>query len=300
VDWLNEHQGAPRIELRLAGDLDLSAADGAQGLTVRAQKVTIRPKSPGSWPTLRFSYDLSKPHSAVRAALTLLCQESHVLGLRFLVNGGSSDVAMAGLLLRGGKEHAVERCEFIQVQPSRLASVLAEEERGKPSSVHLAGCAFVGFGRLSEGRLSQVEAGGRDAVVRQGAVRLTAEECAFGPHSAVFRLLGSPREDDGVVTVKKCSVLGARRSAVFDLAQGAYAQVNAEHSLFARCPSPQESGVRGQESGGSLLTPDSRLLTPGCVLIHQADAEGALVYKGKDNCYHDLDGYWSAGDACQG
>src|SRR5262249_46314375 len=87
-----------------------------------------------------------------------------------------------------------------------------------------------------------------------------------------------------------CSVLGGRRSVVFDLARGASARVDVAQSLFARCPDPPDAKAAGSVPEGG-----------ACVLIRQGDSESerALVYKGKDNCYHDLDGFWALGDSWQ-
>src|SRR5262249_33657281 len=67
---------------------------------------------------------------------------------------------------------------------------------------------------------------------------------------------------------------------------GASAAVDAAHCLFARCPDPAGAPPAGDADAA--------------VLIRQADSPpGTLVYRGKDNRYYDLDGYWVVGDDWQ-
>src|SRR5262249_1397768 len=121
-----------------------------------------------------------------------------------------------------------------------------------------------------------------DAVVRKGTVRVTAVDCAFGPHLAAFRLLQSGGDDAGLLTVRHCSVLGARRSAVFDVGARARAAADAAHCLFARVGAARgDPGAEGDSA----------------VLLRQGDGDAVVSYKGHDNRYYNLDGYWAVGDA---
>src|SRR5262249_34059026 len=155
LDWLGENQDAQRLELHLAGALDLSAREGGGGLVVKARHVTIKAKDPRHPPTLRFSYDAGAARGP-RVALTPRAGESLVEGVRFVIDvHESAETEMIGLLLLGGQKHQVERCEFLQARPSfkegsaRLASVVAEADRSRPE-LTLRGCCFLGFGRLTE------------------------------------------------------------------------------------------------------------------------------------------------------
>ena len=117
----------------LGADLDLSGlqAEKATGLVIQAsQKVTIRPRDAGQKVTLRYSYDGHTPGTTF-VALKLLAPQTHVEGVRFIVDAHQSEVRLTSLHLRGGK-HLVQRCEFIQAQPSfhpghRFASLVVEE-----------------------------------------------------------------------------------------------------------------------------------------------------------------------------
>jgi hypothetical protein len=101
--------------------------------------------------------------------------------------------------------------------------------------------------------------------------------------------------DEARVSVEHCSVLlPTRRSAVFDIQPQTAAQLQVRHCLFSRLGTADTATTRGGEEEG------------GAVLIRQADEreggspeQNSVVYKGQDNCYHDLDGYWAVGDDWQ-
>jgi hypothetical protein len=284
LGWLQEHRDAPRIELHLAGDLDLSQPEGAEaGLVLACREIRIKAAEGGPPPTLRFRYPARADKPVV--ALTIEARESTVEGVRFVVDGRDAPDEVVSLLLVGGK-HTVRRCTFIQAHSSktRQASVVAQAAKG-PSSVKLEHCAFLGFARLSPPRagealvLSGAEAGGQDAVVRRGPVHLEAVGCVFGPHTSAFRLEGD-LAGDGVVRVEQCSVLlPPRRSAAFEVPAGSAGKLVVEHSLFSRMPGDAEAD--------------------GSVLLRQADASSAVAWTGRDNGYHDLDAYWVEGSNWQ-
>jgi hypothetical protein len=197
------------------------------------------------------------------------------------------------VLFKGGQHHRVRGCEFIQAQPTfytfpaapRLASVVADAGPAEPR-LDLEGCCFLGFEKLSEEKeqpgklvLERADRGGQDAVVRRGAVEVRATDCAFGPHLATFRLEGTPAEDKGKVTLRRCSVLAARRSAVFDVPAGAAAALDVGSALVSR---PGEGGLAGMTEGD------------GAVLIRQERPQG-VTFHGSGNRYHNLDAYWVGG-----
>jgi serine/threonine protein kinase len=295
VSWLEAHRDASHIELRLAGELDLSGRANSTSacLLVQAkQQVTIRPRDQGARPTIRLRYDAVSTKEVV--ALTIIAQHSLIEDVRFLVDGcDAPQTEMAALHLRGGK-HEVRRCEFIQVGAAikRLASVVAHGTRSTHSEVDLSQCVFLGSRALAktedrEGKdemaLSGLALGGQDAVVRNGNVRITADSCAFGPHVAAFRLVDGDNSDDARIRLQHCSILlPGKASAVFELPLRGKGKIEVSHSLFSRL------GLKSERD------------SEGSVLIRQAIDEPAdLTYVGRDNCYHDLDGYWCVGDAWQ-
>jgi hypothetical protein len=287
LEWLTQHRDAGTIELRLAGNIDLSPPkeETPQGLVLGArQKVIIKAKDPNKRPTLRFYYTGAVGEKAW-VALTINAPEVQIENVRFIVDTRLSDIEMAALLLQG-KQHTVRRCEFVQVGPKlreegkRLASLVVESGKIQASQLNLEDCAFLGFAKMgfakpgTDETLYGAATGGQDAVVRRGAVQLKARGCVFGPHSAAFRLEGDSDED---VTVQHCSVLlPARKSAVFEVVSKGSAKLDVSHSLFSRMPGDTEAD--------------------GSVLLRTIDSldgrPDAATYQGHHNCYHDLDGYW--------
>jgi serine/threonine protein kinase len=288
--WLRDHPGARRIELRLAGVLDIPK-EATGGVLVRAsQQVIIKAKKSKLPPTIRLTYHGQPTDRAPLVALTVEARECTVEDVQFFVNVRQSpDTEMTALLIQGGSKHVVRRCAFVQAKPAyreekRLSSLVVAALPGgsKPPEVSLSDCTFLGFDKLAgegEDTLAGADRGGQDAVVRRGAVRIDAVGCAFGPHSAAFRLEGEGGEE-GRLTVKGCSVLlPARRSAAFEVKPEGSAHLDVAESLFSRLP--------GDLDG------------EGTVLLRSDAGTDLVVYRGRDNCYHDLDGYWSIGDAWQ-
>src|SRR5262249_46843371 len=145
-------------------------------------------------------------------ALKLHAPETTITGVRFVVDAHQSDVNLTALRLVGGKHH-VERCEFVQVQPSsrldpQFASIHAAASSDpdvRHSVVTINDCAFLGFGFAKrtgggEGEMATdvfegADSGGKVAILRTGSARVTAENCVFGPHAAMARLDGGVAGD---------------------------------------------------------------------------------------------------------
>ncbi len=287
--WLEQQQDAGELALELSGDIDLSQLKGddeSRGLRVAADKVTIKPRRPGEAVTIRFDYDSeAAPKSLV--ALTIEAKEAAIDGVRFVVDAHESGVELDALRLLGGK-HTVTRCTFIQAQPSlrpdapRFASVHASPGKGgQHGELTLSECAFLGFAKRSAAgeaeaageQFKGAASGGQVALLRDGAVSVTARSCVFGPHAAVARLEKSASGDAGQVKLLSCSLLLAGgRSAAFEVAAGATGVLGAEGCLIARGPGDAEEGA--------------------VVIRQQNDGADAATFRGKDNCYHGLDGYW--------
>jgi serine/threonine protein kinase len=299
AEWLKKNQGELAIELELARDMDLSPRTGEgdrneQGLVIKNRKVTIRAAEGGPRPTVRFSYD-GLPGKGPRAGLKFdNCQSVTLEGLRFVLDQRFGDTELIGVLFQGGRNHRVTDCEFIQANPTfhsayRLASVAADAgPRVAAARLDLEGCCFLGFttavprDKPEKLVLERADRGGQDAVVRRGAVAVRATDCAFGPHQAAFRLEGAPSEEEGRVALRRCSVLAARRSAVFDVPAGAAAALDVESALVSRVGDPAAGGMMEND---------------GAVLIRQAQVEPRVTFRGSGNRYHGLDGYWAVSDS---
>jgi hypothetical protein len=296
AEWLQQHKGAPEIEIQLARDLNLTTRDEGRsvpGLVLAARKVTIRPKYPDRKPApaIYLSYD-GRPAS-FWAALTIASEESVVKGLRFLLDARAAKVEMAGLVLRGGRKHRVEGCEFVQAvglsadDEAGLASILLEATSEVPPTLNLAACTFLGFERFlrkpaEEAGQADVltfhrpDVGGRDAVVRQGAARIDVSQCVFGPHEAAFRLKGSGR--GGEVLLTHCSVVQSGRAAVFQAEDRTEGTIGLNRCLVSRPEEPGPGVPAGRE---------------GTVVVRQTAPAGELTFQGGDNRYHNLDAFWA-------
>jgi hypothetical protein len=291
AEWARAHRGARVIEILLAGELDLSPRGKRpqQGLLIEADEVIIRAKEAGARPTLYFAYDGNFQEGGPRAALTIRSRVSHIEGVRLVLDQKMAEYSsMAGILYRGGGKHLLSNCEFLQTRrpldplarsAARLASVCVEADEAHPE-VYLSGCCFAGYrdqaprdlmgGMTTPLAFQGIEHGGQDAVRTLGTVRVTAENCAFAPHDAAFRVEG-PAEDVGL-QVRHCSVLLAHGGAAFDWAAGTAGRLAVGRCLFSR---PRWPTVR--EGAGA-----------GGVLLRQADRSGPLVFQGTHNVYHAL------------
>jgi serine/threonine protein kinase len=288
--WLDKHRDAEELVIVLRGNLDLSAVEGgqAQDLLIRNKRLTLRSR-PGLRPTIRYVYDGQPAAGSTRAPLTIDSQHSVIEGIHFIIDARGATTPLAALVYRKGAEHHVQGCTFLQAQPpegdrNRLASVVIETTEAHPR-VAVDQCVFVGAGNLElqstprgdEWKPSPGLLGGQNAITRHGPARLEVTNCAFGPHEAIFRLENAGPDDETSVVVRHCSVQAAGQSAVFDLADGARARLEVSGSLFSR---PSE-GVLGAMGEGK-----------GALLLRQSARTGEVVYQGKDNRYHNLDGYW--------
>ncbi|MFO0881325.1 MAG: serine/threonine-protein kinase [Gemmataceae bacterium] len=303
VQWLEQHQDAPWLELQLAGDLDLSFLQGerTRSLMLKASRqIILKPRDPGQKVTLRFSYD-GGSHTDALVALTVDAPETQIEGIRFVVDAHGAEKQMTSLMLLGRK-HQVQRCEFIQAQPSLssehpFTSLVARAGDRARGEVSLSDCVFLGFGKAMPAAdreagpdvmrplvpglvLSEVDAGGHRAISREGAIRILADNCVFGPHVSAFRIEGAIAGDPGALALRNCTLmLPPRRSSAFDCSSEAQVRLDVRSSLFSRCAGDTDDGA---------------------VLIRQSeDRAGAVLYQGQDNCYHDLDGFWTIRDSWQ-
>ncbi|MHB1423987.1 MAG: serine/threonine-protein kinase [Gemmataceae bacterium] len=296
ADFLRTYETAPAIVLEL-DDLDLSnRGDNTPDLVVRNPSVTIKSRKPNQRPTIRDQYRDRLP-GTFQASLTIESKTCTIENLRFVLNQTGASVPMAILWLKNCREVNIRRCEFLQAEPcserekekdSRMASLLFESD--DPASLILTESCFLGFGSLAirsgEGReelvFSGAASGGQDAVARRGPVRIEAANCLFGPHAAVFRLEGGSLGENGLLRLKHCSAIASNPSAIFDLADGADAQIEVGFSLFSHLG---DSSMMGMSEG------------KGACLMRRASTLGEVSYKGQDNRYHQFDNYFVVADA---
>jgi serine/threonine protein kinase len=298
LDKLGDSSGC-EVEWIITNNIDLPfAADGRPivNLHLRAKKLVLRgAENAKDKPTIRFTYDvgianellaqarLGEPH-----ALILESDDVTVKGLRFVIDAKGSTQRMASLILRGATasdakgQYLVEGCEFLQAgQPTNLigdrsASLLVDSVNPQTHLV-LNNCYFVGADKVLDDRLENVRVGGQDAVALRTAAKIDANNCAFGPHYALFRIESGAAGSE--LKLKYCAALMQGEAAVFHLAgERASCALGIEHSVV--------SGLN------PFLTPDLK----GAVLIRQDrrddKADSAFRYTGSDNRYDGLEAFW--------
>ena len=284
-DWLKTVPADAPKDILLSGDVDLTRPkDGGEiGLALAGPSVTIRAKTPGRRPTIRFTYDTQpQEKDASWAALRIESPSVTVRGVRILVDGTAADVNMIGLRLQGPRgassTFTVDNCEFIQTQPGRKGRLASLEAvaTGAPADLKLTTCRFLSFQkREGDTTLLSDQFVGNDAVVRDGAVRITATECAFGPHGADFRLQGG---DSGTtLALDHCSVLASGSAAVLDVQLNAAVDLKLHACLFS-CPD------------GAADAPADRP-----ALIRQATPDDGVACQDSDSRYAGFDAYWVVG-----
>jgi serine/threonine protein kinase len=288
LDWIKKADKDAPKEITL--DQDIILPDTLEtGLALSGPKVTIQAKSTDRRPTIRFSHDVRPQGANIWTAVSIDSPDVAVRGVRILVDGRSADVSMVGLRLRSPGPNGVfnvDNCEFIQARPGRgekrLASLEAIGDDAAPRELALKECRFLSFEGRDNDTLTNQVFGGDDAVVRNGWVNISADDCAFGPHTALFRLQGG-KNAKPTLLVEHCSMLlaGGANSAAFNILSGADANLDVRACLFSR---PDEAGA------------DPAL--GQAVVIRQADP-GGVVYQDHDNCYHGLNTYWVGGGADQ-
>jgi serine/threonine protein kinase len=292
------------VELVISKDIELPIMLGTgdervvPNLVVRGKKVSIRAKEK-TRPTIRFTYDAEKlaPLQGMDAAwwqgLIVESDDVTVKGLDFVVDGGQDEAErMAGLLLKGNREKGtsgrvqfhVESCQFFLVsqqtdlvknRPSAVV-VDVDHDNGDMPKLVLEDCYFVSAEKAGK-TLMGLDRSGQDAVTLKTPAKVEATNCAFAPHSALFRIEGAGQSE---LVVRHCAALLRGESAVFHLAgDGAACKLDVRHSVWS-----------GQNRPLPFVKP---VEWRGAVLIRQEGSmAGAVKYQGSNNCYDGLDAFW--------
>ena len=243
-EWLKGiHDPHCKLEILVSGNMTLGLSPEFTGLIAHADRVTIRPKVEGSHPTIQLTYIASTERSTPSVALTVRANSATITGIRFLVDARLSEEAapMIGLQFEGGGTYEVSDCEFVQANVSeknRLSSLVAAAN-GKQATLKLSKTDFLGYKNLNPGET--VKVGGQNAISRQGAVALDLDNCAFGPHTTMFRLEGRSQP----LSLRHCSFMMGAHSTAFQLMPDTQIKLTAEHCLFAR---HDASGVEGDDA----------------------------------------------------
>jgi serine/threonine protein kinase len=171
----------------------------------------------------------------------------------------------AGLRCRAAREVSVRDCEFLQgnwPEPSAFSSValrtpLASFERccflGGKDVNHPAGAAASG------GWLNRVSDGGQTAVALLGPSQVSAQNCAFGPHAALFRFEKGDRPPaPSRLSLRRCTALAGNEWALAALGDSTSATLTAAYCLFGRLNAAE---LPAQDGMGMAMMNERKLTT---------------------------------------
>jgi serine/threonine protein kinase len=284
--FLHEAKADDDAVVTLNGNLELNeaAVEGRPLLAFRGRKLTLQAKDPAHPVTVHLT-DAGPlpPAKKWLAALETECDEVVLKGIRFVVENEMPEPAFVSLLLRNCRNCRVEQCEFVQVQSGavagkqRSAAIVVEGRKDGPAAVlSLQYCCFLAAQSyqtvlgLDEATLGNLDQCTVDAVLALTPCTIEANQCAFGPHNALFHA-------DGIVgqglklECTNCSAILCRDASVFALESGVPARLTLKHSLLARA--------------GSSDTAEGSL-------VRQADDPGTVDFSVEDNCCYQVNRYW--------
>lgn len=287
LDWLDKNKNAAEIEIVLSKDLDLSPGEGRNdpGLLIAGKKVTLRGKDPSRPPVLKLNYD---GRAAVNswALLAFEADEVTVQDLKLVMDARLSDTRMQGLLIKGGKNHMVRRCQVVQAQASpgetpSLVSLALENSGSTRPSLVVDGCCFLGFEQSSPApeapgkpdgmKFRQAENGGQAAIHLAGNGSLLVRDCVFSPHDSVIHVTGSADQENKII-LQHCSILAANGTTLVKSDRAITPAIEMRQSIYARATdasAPQEND--------------------GASLMKLANAGNTLRFSGQDNRYFQIE-----------
>lgn len=243
----------------------------APGLVFGGSQLTLAPANRAKRPTIRLKYNPSDVvKNPVWAALTVQNGQVSIEGIRFSIDAAGTETVMAALAYRDGILR-VKNCEFVQ---ERLP---IDSEQRHTSSVRVEASRPASAGRPNVGLESCFFRGGQEAVLLTRGAAVAANNCAFGPHAALFCFRGpNVRERETEIGLSHCSALLRGDQAAFHLDAGASCRLAVNHCLIS-CPAGA-SEVEGE----------------GAVLVRQTgEPFGDLRFEGlAHNVYHNLTDFW--------
>jgi serine/threonine protein kinase len=279
----------PRIEgIKVKKDLDLSPEKlRAEGLTTglivgdrakrdgepkRQRHLVIESENPSQPCTIRVGAAGRWERGEAWAGLTFVDCHVTLRHLRFEIDGklpAGPDAGLAALAFWGGR-YQISNCWFVQKDVAPPAVLRAD-----PQLPVAAIAVYRSGGERPEIRLDECYfQAGQAAVALTGPAWVSAENCAFGPHAALFHLRGGSQRDDTKLTLKRCSTFVVDGPA-FRLDGTAGCRLEVKYSVFSR---------PGENPGAGGPQPD---------LIFQANsAEPNVCYVGQRNVYHNLNAFW--------
>jgi serine/threonine protein kinase len=220
----------PTAQVLLPGkeiDLRLKRDEGPDlvGLVFQGKELVLQAEDPAKRPTLLLTYDTSGKDQPW-AALTVAGGQVTLRNLRFKIDATGTATPMAAVVRAGGRIR-FENCEFWQ------SGFPSEPERARLASVEVSGAS----NETSDGSPDVFFErcyfrSGHEAVLITATANAEFNNCAFGPHAALFHFR-SGKVEDAQLRLQHCSALLGQQSAVFVLSEDASARLSVNHCLFS-------------------------------------------------------------------
>lgn len=304
---LKEALAAAPARIILARDIDIHRGELLfQGDA--EQPTIIAPANPERHIELRIHYSPGAVPSASSAWAGLRLEEGHVqfhnVTIRLLAEpDGKAEppAAVAGIAV--GRTATVEfsKCILTQKQTGPVPSFLAEENmsgRRKPAATILLSNLVMPIDDIAwdpntKPTLVLHECffpGGQAAVAVEGAAKIDAVNCAFGPHNCIFHLHGRNMDESwqSSIALRQCSTFVVH-GPVFRIDDDCRCQVQSEHCVFSQ---PERNWPALTRNGAEAVPEAPLPQGDKADLICQTGSSQLLVrYNDRDSIYHNLNGF---------
>lgn len=269
---LVQHLQQPVVWIRLTADhYELRADDfggDVPGLVFRGVELHLEPdKSAKVPPTIRLKYNPAIVAKDPLAILTVLSGQVTIRGIRFVIDAAGTETAMTALAYKDGILR-VKNCEFDQQELPN------EVQLPHTNSLHVETTLHASSGRPNVSLESCFFRAGHEGILISSSAAVTVDNCAFGPHGALFSFRGPKvHRDETEINLSHCSAMLRSDEAAFQLEAGASCRLTVNHCLFS-CP----SDVQGE----------------GATLVRQiGEPTGELRYESQaPNVYHNFTDFW--------
>ncbi len=286
IPKLVETLGGKKAVQRIVLDKDLALAPGKDfgadlptGIQIQAkEKLTI--EAVGEPRTITITYSSPGRDMSPWAAFTIAGGEVKLRNLHFLIERKAdakpgmvrTDLLLAALAVTGHGRLTLESCSFDWKDSSE-----SEISREGPPAISVASVALDGSDGRPDLTLSQCYfAHGPSALSLVGRATVTATDCAFGRHFALFHLRGGEGEfNEKSLTLENCSAFVVDGPA-FRLDGNAACKLHVNRSIFSR-----RAGLSGGAGGAQ---PD--------LIFQTSEPDPRVQYTGGGNVYDNLNAFW--------
>lgn len=233
------------------------------------QRTLILEPAPGKKAGLSLSYQVAKLYPVVWAGLIIDGGRASLRNLHLELNGDDTPRSLiAAVAVRTSGDVDFQGCQFSQ--QARLEPFITNRQRYPAASIVVDNPTPLGRSRPRVALQECLFLGGQTAVAINGLAEVMPTNCAFGPHGALFHLLGEGKPFETRLHLSHCSAF-VIHGPVLRIDDQASCTLQIEHSVFTR----PDSGDGGNHAN----------------LIRQTESTALAVrYTGVRNCYHNLTG----------